>query len=977
MFKTIKFLKKNFSKNIQKLSNFDYNNRVENDFERYHLPFTQEENQKMLNTLGFRQMDDFINQVIAKDMRSNSYPDLVFPKVSMQDALNKFKNIIDQNKRFTSYIGQGFYPTNVPSLIKRCILENPAWYTAYTPYQPEISQGRLEAVFNFQLLVARLTKMDFANGSLLDEASAAGESVLMAWRIAKKKKNTVLVSKDIFQASIELIKAYCEELNINVIVDDINQTLIEENKKDCFAVVLQSPDRNGVLNDFTDLISNVKGFKATAIVGSDLMANVISKPPGEMGADIVYGNAQRLGVPMGFGGPHAAFFATKLKHVRQAPGRIIAISKDKHGKKAYRISVTTREQHIRREKATSNICTSQVLLANMNFFYVLFHGEEGIRSIAQKISYLTQNFASLMRDNNIEIVNDNGVNYFDTVQIKVDAREMHNYLLEKGINSWFVNDNCLSLSLDETKTKEDILLLANLITKKNNSLNENFKVQEINENVRRENTPIFKETDIISKIKGELEITRYITRLQNKDVTLCNSMIPLGSCTMKLNAAYQLEYLSHPQMDLHPFVPSNQSEGYNYFISELARHLLNITEMDAVTFQSNSGATGEYVGLSCIKKYHESKGDHHRDVVLIPSSAHGTNPASAAKMGLKIVDIKTTKTGYVDLQDLEKKIAQNKENIFGLMLTYPSTFGVFEENTVELVNMVRNAGGRIYIDGANMNAHFFLTSPGHIGDVCHLNLHKSFCIPHGGGGPGHGPVLVKDILAPFLPSHCHTNKTAFNKNGVFESNGPMISNSVYSSASILSISYLFMLCSGNSTMKKSSQQAILNSNYLRKLIEDHYHVRFSNQKGFGAHEFIIDMIHIKKETGVTEEDVAKRLMDYGFHAPTQSFPIAGTLMIEPTESENIQELERYAQALVSIKSEINKIKTGEYDKNDNPLKNAPHSQEYLLSNEWNHCYSREIAAYPLEYIRERGKVWPCVGRIDGTFGDRNLKLDYD
>lgn len=973
----IRFLKKNFCKNINKLSNFDYNNRVENDFERYHLPFTKEENQKMLNSFNFTKMDDFIDAVIAKDMRSNSNPSEVFPKVSMQDALNKFKTTIDKNKRFTSYIGQGFYPTYVPSLIKRCVLENPAWYTAYTPYQPEISQGRLEAIFNFQLVVSRLTKMDFANGSLLDEASASGESVLMAWRIGKKKKNTVLVSGDLFQASIELIKAYCGELNINVVVGDINEEFVEEHKKDCFAVVLQTPDRNGVLNDFTNLISKVQGFKAIAIVGNDLMANVVSKPPGEMGADIVYGNAQRFGVPMGFGGPHAAFFATKLKYIRQTPGRIIALSKDKHGKMAYRISVTTREQHIRREKATSNICTSQVLLANMNYFYVLFHGEDGLRSIAQKISFLTQNLASLLRENNIEILNDNGVNYFDTLQIKVNAREMYDHLLENGINSWIANDNCLSLSLDETKTKEDILLLANLITKKNNSLNENFKAQEINENVRREDAPIFKETDIITKTRGELEIMRYISRLEKKDVTLCNSMIPLGSCTMKLNSAYQLEYLSHPQMDLHPFVPSKQSEGYNYFISELAKHLLNITEMDAVTFQSNSGATGEYVGLSCIKNYHESRGEQHRKVVLVPSSAHGTNPASAAKMGLKIVDVKTTPEGYVDIKDLENKIESNKENIFGMMLTYPSTFGIFEENTVELVNMVKNVGGKIYIDGANMNAHFFLTSPGHIGDVCHLNLHKSFCIPHGGGGPGHGPVLVKDDLAPFLPSHCHTKNTALNKSGFFPSKGPMISNSVFSSASILSISYLFMLASGNETMKKSSEQAILNSNYLRKLIEEHYHIRFSNQQGFGAHEFIIDMSNIKKETGVTEEDVAKRLMDYGFHAPTQSFPIAGTLMIEPTESENIQELERYAQALISIKLEINKIQTGEYDKLDNPLKNAPHSQEYLLSNEWNHCYTRETAAYPLEFIKERGKVWPSVGRIDGTFGDRNLKLDYD
>ncbi len=969
------FLKKNLSRFSSK---FNYDKTAYNHFERYHLPTNEQDTKDMLKSLGCEDMEDFKKSVIADDLRSNETPKYDFQPVNMNDCINEFRDTIAQNKKNDCYLGEGFYPTAVPPLVKRCILENPAWYTAYTPYQAEISQGRLESLFNYQVMIKRITQMDFANGSLLDEATAAGESVLMTWRMQKKKKNTVIVSQDVFDSSIELIETYCRELSINVIVGEVTEDLIEEHKKDLMSVVFQTPNKKGVLNDYGEIIEKLHSMKKFAIVGTDLMSCLVAKPPGEMGADIVYGNAQRFGVPLGYGGPHAAFFASRIKYIRQSPGRIIGIAKDKRGNDAYRISLTTREQHIKKERATSNICTAQVLLSNMNFFFALYHGEQGLLSLAKRISYLSQSFVEGLKANGFEssLMSQDGKNYFDTVLVKFDNRDaVYDKLIENEVNAWKYGKDCLRFSFDETKSKENVSKLVSLITGKSYDQFPS-ELSPIRSDLQR-SSRIFKSSDIFNQMKGELEITRYIRRLENKDVTLCNSMIPLGSCTMKLNAAYQLEHLSSSQMDIHPFVPMNQAKGYTDFIKELAVYLLNCTEMDAVSFQSNSGASGEYVGLMAIKKYHESRGDHHRDVVIIPASAHGTNPASAAKMGLKPVTIKTQNNGYIDIDDLKIKLKKFGDRICGLMITYPSTFGVFEENTRDAVDLVREKGGKIYIDGANMNAHFFITSPGTIGDVCHLNLHKSFAIPHGGGGPGHGPVLVKDVLKPFLPTHVYTKDTAYDYNGLYQPQGPMIGNSVNSSSSILSISYLFIKAGGVQGLRRFAEYAILNSNYLRKLLESHYKIYFMNNKGFGAHEFILDINPIKKATGITEEDICKRLMDYGFHAPTQAFPLPGTLMIEPTESENKEELERFANALISIKEEINKVESGEFDKKDNPLKNAPHSIEHLLSNEWKHSYSREVAAYPMKFIRERGKVWINVERIDSTGGDRNLRLDYD
>ena len=959
---------------------YDFKSRSDYHMERYHIPISRKDGLAMINTnFGFASEHQFVNAVIPKELQFRAKQNFVH--MHMPELAEKFEKMMEKNRIAKCHIGQGFYPCYVPAIVQRCILENPRWYTAYTPYQPEIAQGRLEALFNYQVMVKRITEMEFANGSLLDEASAAGEAMLMAWRIAKRQRKTFIVSSNIYDASLAVINSYANELGISVIVADVTDKLIEEHKADLFGVILQTPDKFGTVYDYGDVIAKVHANAAIAIVGTDLLGCTVLKTPGAMGADIAYGNGQRFGTPMGYGGPHAAFFASKLKYIRETPGRIIGIAKDAHGNDAYRISLTTREQHIKRDKATSNICTSQVLLANLNFFYALFHGEEGLNSIARRINFLTQNFVRILEKQGLEIVNHSpeSVNYFDTVTFKVpDAQAVVDSAAKKGINLWKVGDDMVSVSFNETSTLKDVINLGKSTGKtfdKYMMVDNTFNV--IDESLARTNFPIFKPTDIFNKVNGEHDILRYMTQLESKDVTLANSMIPLGSCTMKLNSAFNMQFIGHPKLDIHPYAPLDNAKGYHEMMVQMSHLLLMITNMDAISYQSNSGATGEYVGLACIKRYHEANSQGHRNVVLIPSSAHGTNPASAAKMGLKIVDIKTLPTGYIDVEDLKTKVSEHKDNMFGMMITYPSTHGVFEENTLEVVGIVREAGGLIYIDGANVNAQMFISAPGVVGDVCHLNLHKTFTIPHGGGGPGVGPVCVKAFLKDYLPSHPYCRNASFDAGKSIPSEGFPISASPFGSASILSIVYLYLKSSGLSTLRRSAIQAMINSNYLRIKLEPHYKVLYTNQKGLVAHEFILDIRPIKKACGVTEEDIAKRLMDYGFHAPTQSFPVAGTLMVEPTESESIEELDRFVEAMVAIRREISKVESGEYDPRDNPLKNAPHTVKELTANEWTHKYSREEAAFPVEYLKRIGKVWPAVKRIDSLYGDRNLRLDYE
>ena len=976
------FYKKKLKK-ASTLTHYSPKNRIDYRMRDYHIANSDETALSILrNDFKMKSKSDLIKAVIP--------PDLLFKGESggvesnMIDVRNEMEVYLSKNQNYKCYIGQGYYPTLIPPIVKRSILENPRWYTAYTPYQAEVAQGRLEALFNYQIMVARLTGMEFANGSLLDEASAAGEGMLMAWRIGKKKKNTFLVDERLYKASIAVIKTYAAELNINIVIKPLNENVLEEYKDDLFGVALQTPDSRGVVRDYSSLIEKLHGYGGVAVVGTDLLACVACKPPGEMGADITYGNGQRFGTPMGYGGPHAAFFAAKRKYIRETPGRLIGLAKDANGKDAFRIALTTREQHIRREKATSNICTSQVLLANINFFYALFHGEEGLRAIAGRINFMAQNFAENLKNfgYTVENTHEDAVRYFDTVVVKFDSPstclDVYNRLISKKMNCWRVDEQRLSFAFDETTTKKDVYNLAKAIYGAGSHIAKtNVNIKEISSDCRRGVDNIFKEGDTIGPVRGEHEILRYMTQLENKDVTLANSMIPLGSCTMKLNSAFTMEMIGRKELDVHPFVPSEQAVGYYQLIGQLSKALCDLTKMDSVTYQSNSGATGEYVGLMCIKRYHESKGESHRDVVLIPMSAHGTNPASAAKAGLKITNVKVLEDGYMDLEDLKLKIEKNQGNILGMMITYPSTHGVFEENTLEGVDLVREAGGLIYIDGANMNAQMNYSAPGIVGDVCHLNLHKTFSIPHGGGGPGVGPVCVKHFLEEFLPEHSYYTYSAFKKSDALSVRGPQIGAAPFGSSSILSITYMYIRSCGKDVLKECSFHAILNANYLRLKLQDHYPVLYTNKRGFTAHEFILDIRPIKKATGITEEDIAKRLMDFGFHAPTQSFPVAGTLMIEPTESESKQELDLFIDAMLQIRKEIAKVESGEFDALDNPLKQAPHTLEVLLVDDWKRGYSREEAAYPAEFIRKRGKIWPAVGRIDGISGDRNLRLDFN
>lgn len=948
--------------------------------------------------------------------------------MDQNELLQDFDEIMSQNIEHKCYIGQGYYKTFTPVQVKRYVLENPKWYTAYTPYQSEISQGRLEMLHNFQVMLERLTGLSNSNCSLLDEANSAIESMLLAQRYTMKKyknKNIFLLDSNCFDHIKQSIHSTADQLNIKVLevnwetllkqisesslsdksvlvkeylqsnFSDINSEKLEKN---IFGALFQTPNSLGEVFDFEPLSNSLDYLNCLKILGSDLMFAVSGKNASEMNMDICYGSAQRFGVPMNYGGPHASFLTFKQHLTRFVPGRIITLAKDTRGELAYRMGIQTREQHIKREAATSNVCTAQALLAIANAFYVVYHGENGLKKISRRINTMANYFAQsilLNQNQNIKLwqkydQSQDSFNFYDTVVVETnDSASLYKHLLESRISANVVSDSLLSFSFDETTSQAEIDNLISVIFS-SESTNQ-YPVEKstyseelqrcllpvnLQNNATQNNLPLFKTHDIFNKIKGEHELMRYISLLESKDISLCNSMISLGSCTMKLNSAVEMDRLfAKSYFDIHPFTDTSFCKGYLQMISELGKQLCLITEMEAISFMSNSGATGEYLGIMAIDRYHKNNGDFHRNVCLIPSSAHGTNPASAAKCGLKIVTVKNAENGSIDLKDLHAKVDQYKDNLSLIMMTYPSTFGVYETGVREIIDHIHDHGGLVYMDGANLNAQLGITSPGYLGaDVCHLNLHKTFCIPHGGGGPGMGPICFKANLLPHVTSHSKIDKPIVLKSGEFIATSGQhgITSAPFSSASILSISYLYIRALGFNGLRNSSLHAMLNANYLAKKIGEKFPVKYGNKNGLCAHEFIIDFTKVKDESGITEEDIAKRLMDFGFHAPTMSWPVPKTMMVEPTESENLQELDRFIDVFHKISEEIESVKSGEFDKLDNPLKNAPHPVDLLISKSgaWEKPYSIEQAYFPLSWIKIRGKFWPSVGRIDNVGGDR-------
>lgn len=933
-------------------------------FDTRHNGPDEEQVNQMLDFIKADSLNDLIDQTIPKSIQLTQPMDLPSAKSEYQ-FLNDFKVLASKNKIFKSYIGTGYYDTITPPVILRNILENPGWYTAYTPYQAEIAQGRLEALINFQTMIIDLTGMEIANASLLDEGTAAAEAMTMLAGLrkgTKKKADKFFVDKNIFPQTLDLLKTRAVPVGIELVIDDlINLDLTDES---LYGVYIQYPNNDGEVIDHTKLIETAKENDVFVAMGADLLSLVMLKSPGEMGADVVVGSSQRFGVPMGFGGPHAAFFATKEDYKRQIPGRIIGASIDAQGNNGYRMALQTREQHIRREKATSNICTAQVLLAVIAGMYAVYHGPKGLKKIAERTHGLAKLLEKGLANAGINQLNKN---YFDTLKVEVpSANEVKNRAESKGFNFRYFNDKHIGISLDETTRIEDIVEIISVFDDKTT-----FNIQEASESIELTwPSDLIRKTDfmkheVFNQFHSEHEMLRYIKRLENKDLSLVHSMISLGSCTMKLNATTEMMPVTWPEFGkIHPFAPSDQTKGYQELFTDLEAWLCEITGFEAVSLQPNSGAQGEYAGLMVIRAYHESRGEGHRNVTLIPSSAHGTNPASAVMAGMQVVIVKCDEQGNIDVDDLKQKAELNKDKLSCLMVTYPSTHGVFEESITEICQTIHDFGGQVYMDGANMNAQVGLTSPANIGaDVCHLNLHKTFCIPHGGGGPGMGPIGVAKQLKPFLPG-----------NPLVRTGGEKaitaISAAPYGSASILTISYAYIAMMGRNGLTKATQIAILNANYIKEKLTGHYDVLYTGKNGRAAHEMIIDCREFKK-ANVEVEDIAKRLMDYGFHAPTVSFPVAGTMMIEPTESETMEELDRFCSALIEIRNEIREIENGIADKEDNVLKNAPHTAAVITATEWNKPYSREKAAYPLAYVKD-AKFWPTVGRIDSAYGDRNL-----
>ncbi|MEO9482921.1 MAG: aminomethyl-transferring glycine dehydrogenase [Ekhidna sp.] len=935
------------------------NERVE--FERRHNGPSESEVSAMLKTIGLKSVDDLIEEAIPAPIRKKKPLNLP-PSLNEFEYLNRMQKMADKNRVFNSFIGQGYYNCVVPTVIQRNIMENPGWYTAYTPYQAEIAQGRLEALINFQTMVIDLTGMELANASLLDEGTAAAEAMSMLFGSRKGDKKSAtkfLVDSEVFPQTLDVLNTRALPFGIDLEVVDLANA--DVSASDVFGIFFQYPNNSGAIRDWSAIVAAAQENNVFTACAADLLSLTLLTAPGEWGTDVVVGTSQRFGVPMGYGGPHAAFFATKETFKRAIPGRIIGASKDAHGNDAYRMALQTREQHIKRERATSNICTAQVLLAVMAGMYAVYHGADGLRKIGARTHGLAKETANVISQFGFENQN---THFFDTLRIRLSAEQlvMIKQLSEESqINFRYFEDG-VGLSFDESHTVDDANQVVKLFARLGNAfetpINEDFEVEYPTSLVR---TTPFLEHPVFNLYHSEHELLRYMKRLENKDLSLVHSMISLGSCTMKLNATSEMIPVTWPEFaHIHPFAPKDQAEGYGELIAELHDWLVEITGFHSLSFQPNSGAQGEYAGLMVIKSYLEGTGQPNRNVALIPSSAHGTNPASAVMAGMRVIIVKCDEKGNIDVADLREKAEANSDALAALMVTYPSTHGVFEESIIEICNIIHENGGQVYMDGANMNAQVGLTSPGIIGaDVCHLNLHKTFCIPHGGGGPGMGPIGVAEHLSPFLPGHVTEH-----------SSNPPVSAAAYGSASILPISHGYIAMMGANGLTNATKTAILNANYIAARLKDHYPVLYANDKGRNAHELIIDCREFKK-SGIEVEDIAKRLIDYGFHAPTVSFPVPGTMMIEPTESEVQAELDRFCDAMVAIRQEVQEVIDGKSDSNNNPLKNAPHSYKTLVANDWAYPYSRETAAFPADYVREN-KFWPAVSRVDSAYGDRNL-----
>lgn len=937
-------------------------------FQNRHIGPSSSEIDAMLKEIGVIDINDLIYNTIPDNIRYHENLKLPNPLTELE-YLNSISVIAGQNKIYKNMIGQGYYGTHCPSVIRRNILENPGWYTQYTPYQAEISQGRLEALLNYQTAISELTAMPIVNSSLLDEGTAAAEAMLLMYSSQSKalKENPeakIFIDNNVFTQTKDVIKTRAKARGIKIEFGNFSDINIG---KDYIGIIVQYPDSKGDIPDYKTLVADANQNNILVTFIADILSLALLTPPGELGVDIAVGSTQRFGIPLGFGGPHAAYFATKEEHKRKIPGRIIGVSVDKNGKNALRMALQTREQHIKREKATSNICTAQALLAIMAGFYTVYHGKEGIQNIAQDIFFKTSSLAETLKSYGFETSNKL---YFDTLTYKLsqtDKIKLHDYLDASKINIFYGHD-FISLSIDELTTENDINALcegfANLKGIDHKKLSSKIKLTELfpDEYIRKSD---FLFNEIFSQYRSETELMRYIKRLENKDISLTHSMISLGSCTMKLNSAAEMMPITWPEFaNIHPFAPKTQTVGYDIMIDELENYLKEITGFEACTFQPNSGAQGEFTGLVTIKSYFDTNGQSNRNIALIPDSAHGTNPASAIMAGMNVIVVESDEYGNIDVADLKLKAETHKDNLACLMVTYPSTHGVFEKSIVEICETIHQNGGLVYMDGANMNAQVGLTKPALIGaDICHLNLHKTFAIPHGGGGPGVGPVLCTKLLAAYLPGH-------FVCEDSHKTNISAVSSAPYGSAGILVISHAYIRMMGAEGLKNATQIAILNANYLRVKLSKDYDIVYTNEVGYVAHELLLDLRPFK--TYVSAEDVAKRLMDYGFHAPTVAFPVHDTLMIEPTESENKGELDRFCDALHSIRVEIQNIIDGKVDANNNPIKNAPHTAEMVMSNDWNFPYTREIAAYPITYLKDRFKFWPSVGRIDNAYGDRNL-----
>ncbi|HEY0585237.1 MAG TPA: aminomethyl-transferring glycine dehydrogenase [Pseudoduganella sp.] len=923
------------------------------------------EQQQMLDVLGYASRAALIDAIVPPGIRNKSALPLgqFFQPLPENEALAKLKGIAAKNKVLKSLIGQGYYNAHTPGVILRNIFENPAWYTAYTPYQPEISQGRLEAILNFQQVLIDLTGMAIANSSMLDEGTAAAEAMTLIQRVGKSKSNTFYVANDVLPQTLEVVQTRAEPLGITVKTFDPSELA---GVTDAFGVLLQYPGVNGVVRDYRAAVETVKSTGAMVIVAADLLALTMLTPPGEWGADVVVGNSQRFGVPLGFGGPHAGYMATRDEYKRSMPGRLVGVTVDQNGNKAYRLALQTREQHIRREKATSNICTAQVLLAVMASMYAVYHGPKGLKQIAER----THRYTGILAVNLKSLGYSVNESFFDTLTVATDkADALHAAAVAAGINLRKIDTKHVGVSLDETTDRDTLAALWNVFS--GGKAAPDFDAVEASvgtsfpEALVR--TSAYLEHPTFNRYHSETEMLRYLRSLADKDLALDRTMIPLGSCTMKLNATSEMIPVTWPEFSsIHPFAPNDQTVGYREMIAQLEEMLCAVTGYAAVSLQPNAGSQGEYAGLLVIKKYHESRGEGHRNICLIPSSAHGTNPASAAMVGMQVVVTACDDKGNVDLADLKAKAEQHSKNLACVMVTYPSTHGVFEDGITELCEIIHSHGGQVYVDGANMNALVGVAGPGAFGgDVSHLNLHKTFCIPHGGGGPGVGPIGVGAHLAKFLPNQ-RSNGYVRSEDGIGS-----ISAAPFGSASILPISWMYIAMMGGEGLTAATETAILNANYVARRLAPHFPVLYSGHDGLVAHECILDLRPLTDATGISNEDVAKRLMDFGFHAPTMSFPVPGTLMIEPTESESKVELDRFIDAMIAIRAEIAKVESGEFDKLDNPLKFAPHTAEVLLADKWDRKYSREVAAYPVPSLRKQ-KYWPPVGRADNVYGDRNL-----